>query len=367
MTKDELQALHQNEFSFLLSTDSQPIEEMVRHFPYFSKAQELLAKKYELSSDYRYELQLEKAAYYTHARARLFDFISSKQTKPSQRLEKSEVKTDKIAIDNFADKALKPNEFQQVNTAELVIQPEIPKKDAEAKSEVVSELPKSIDETQAVPIKSISHAETSKEILEEAEENSFVNPIEFAEKPVNERELKEVTAPESITVHEPLLSLPEKREEKKQEKTAEKRDFFEWLDVFSDSIDEQVVSRSPSENKSVTKKTDKRDFNALIDRFIAQEPRIEPKKKNSRKNNENIHDQVVGLNSLKPEKTENLAQNSLSNETLPASETLASLLVKQGNFRQAILMYEKLQLTNQEKRTYFAALIEKIKNENNLQ
>lgn len=46
----------------------------------------------------------------------------------------------------------------------------------------------------------------------------------------------------------------------------------------------------------------------------------------------------------------------------PASDTLASLLVSQGYYKEAIAMYEKLSIQFPEKKATFAALIGKLKN-----
>ena len=54
-------------------------------------------------------------------------------------------------------------------------------------------------------------------------------------------------------------------------------------------------------------------------------------------------------------------KESISDENLPVSETLARIFINQGNKAMAIKSYEKLMLKYPEKSIYFAGLIKKIK------
>lgn len=85
----------------------------------------------------------------------------------------------------------------------------------------------------------------------------------------------------------------------------------------------------------------------IIDQFIEKAPRIT----RSRSDFFNPHD---------------YARNSTIDKEDIVSETLASIYYKQGNIDKAIKIYEKLSLRYPDKSSYFAALIEKIKSDNNL-
>ncbi len=62
----------------------------------------------------------------------------------------------------------------------------------------------------------------------------------------------------------------------------------------------------------------------------------------------------------------NMAKQSAESDSELVSETLAAIYLRQGLHKKAIGMYEKLGLLYPDKLAYFADLIQKVKNENNL-
>jgi tetratricopeptide (TPR) repeat protein len=96
--------------------------------------------------------------------------------------------------------------------------------------------------------------------------------------------------------------------------------------------------------KRILKLNDKSITNSIIDKFIKEEPTI-PK--------------------LKPEQLKAPIEDLSAISSKPkgiVSENFAKILLNQGKFEKAIEMYEALILKNPEKKSYFAELIEDIKN-----
>lgn len=94
--------------------------------------------------------------------------------------------------------------------------------------------------------------------------------------------------------------------------------------------------------KEASKEFNIESQNKLIDRFIQESPQIS---------------KLTDTSFYSP--TEK-GKQSISDESLPFSETLASIYVKQGNKALAIKAYRYLMLKNPQKSVYFADLIKKL-------
>jgi hypothetical protein len=74
-----------------------------------------------------------------------------------------------------------------------------------------------------------------------------------------------------------------------------------------------------------------------------------------------IRRRQAGKMALEQEEVRQIARRSLVAQEAVASETLAALLVRQGQYKNAIKMYQHLELLYPEKKTIFAGLIKELK------
>lgn len=146
-------------------------------------------------------------------------------------------------------------------------------------------------------------------------------------------------------------------------------------DEMSDEEEDNVptlneLAKKPKESKETTnlgasfapKPLPKSSFNSWLQQY--RSPFLENKmeevkevsdKKGKKKKSKNKEKETLGV-----------AKASVRQDLEIATETLASLLEKQGHYGRAIRMYETLRLRNPEKNAFFAAKIEalqKLRNE----
>lgn len=122
----------------------------------------------------------------------------------------------------------------------------------------------------------------------------------------------------------------------------------------------------PFEVESLAKVAEVKEISPIVE----EKPEFKPKREV--KSVESILEKFIRENpTIARPKSEfynpvNMAKQSVESDEELVSETLAAIYLRQGLHKKAINMYEKLGLLYPDKLAYFAGLIEKIKNENNL-
>lgn len=265
--------------------------------------------------------------------------IDEEKRKAEDGRQKAELKTEPIREEE------KPTATDEINTLLYVL--------VEPSSEDVST---PADET------AVAETENQNWEIKELEEITLnTEPVEIPEDKVEQEIIREaITSSIELEVDDTLPSLEEltgipkeqkelkpelpKFEEKKpvpriqqeEEKTGEPVKSSE-----EPSFTEWIVALKKAEAEAETPKLQKKD-DKLIDRFIQEQPRIQPSK-------------TAFYNPV------NMARKSVQDSDEFLTETLARIYAKQGNIPKAIRAYQKLSLKFPEKTAYFAALIEELK------
>ena len=201
------------------------LEKIVNEFPFFQSARALLLKGLYNQESFQYNPALRKTAAYTTDRSVLFDFITSGDFAPVQKLFIDE----KEAFIN----EIKVNDIQIVTATPSIIE---------------------------------SKVETS--VLEQ----SIVNSIKEAE------EIEEVQLPknteEKIAAVSEKLNIGKPLDFSKEEKHS----FQEWLQLANLNPIERQKTESKADEESIKPLFDpeKQKKTALIDRFIENNPKISP-------------------------------------------------------------------------------------------
>lgn len=123
---------------------------------------------------------------------------------------------------------------------------------------------------------------------------------------------------------------------------AQKLTFSDWL-----KVGQNTSTETPIEHKRQDE---------ILDQFIQEQPKI------TRLSKETEEIQKPKSEFFSPTKK---AKESVDEEAIPVSETLAKIFAIQGNYSKAISAYEQLCLIYPEKKTFFANQIEELKSKIN--
>lgn len=355
-------------------TDLDELKGLTEKFPYCSSLHILHLKAMALADHIDFESELKLTAAHLNDREHLYRLIhfgtSPEETDVTEEVSAIEQETE-LPVEETAQKEEVVPEEESDAPEEIIAEEKeehYTEPDTELTEEVVEEIP---DE------KEIIHSEQT-ETTDDLLETEIINAaIDVAYVPTG---VTEEDTEEAVDAIDEELDEIETVQEEPSETTAEvdpepemneNISFIEWLRIkqqraaspaqenkepveeIDNPIEEEVKAEeklTPAEEEEVvetaSKKTSKQKIDALLDKFIREEPTISRPVKDF----------------YNPAKT---AKKSIQESDDLVSETLAKIHVMQKNYSKAISAYEQLILLYPEKKAFFASQIEKIKQEIN--
>lgn len=370
----------------LITDESQDLETLLQEYPYFSAAQLLLTIKYKQQNSSRLNRQLQKAAAHLPDKNVLAAALNEGLAQ-MQQLEELELSESTSAVEVEAaletvhvtepeviaaevlekENEIVPAVLEEETLAEEIAPleslagntlPEVATETSPENSpepEVVQELEEQLaEEEEIAPTATIEAtvadlAESSEEIPEEQEAVAAVSgevardEVEFFPETEPSAENTEAAALPLAELTKVAIEKPLKQEE---QFLTQAHDRLSWFRFFAGKpLREQpddVLEELYLEHMSG-------DF---LQAASASLPEIKTELKAVVN-----HDAEVASNKNLEEEIRRLAYESISDEELPASETLAAIYESQKDYKKALRIYQKLMLKFPDRMTYFAGLI----------
>ena len=284
---------------------------LIKKYPYCSSLQILYLKGLALHNHLDFEKQLKSTAIHSPDRAHLYTLIHSGEPEIEQLESESETIIEKEII-------------------EVVVPADLPLEQEPIRLEKTTR----VEELDPLDISILTTAFDASFLETTISENNYNTAEEtkaLIDKEVHQDKTETEIEPEDDTLHTTESNEP--------------LSFSAWLKLKQSSIDIQPeVGEIKEQATPRPKKKSKSEIDALLNKFMTEEPRIS-------KPIREFYNPV-----------ENARKSVQETDTI-VSETLAKIHVKQKNYSKAISAYEKLILLYPEKKTFFASQIEKIREE----
>ena len=286
--------------------DNAKFKELIELYPYATTFSILFLKSLSNAGDIRLENELEKLAFRINDRGVLYNLIHAQ---PSE----------KLAIDE-TPKEIVSAEKQQVNLDESTVKSDLEGVTFEIKSNNLETTTENEIPENALEIKNNKQEEELEKLIASAAIASTFVERELEHLPELTQELGNNAVYESDEEKNVNSQETNSIEEQKTINSSPKS-FTDWLKLSASSFDEETKDEEIRTPEYYTFEKPKKEF-------------FSPTKK---------------------------AKESLDENKMPVSETLAKIFALQGNFSKAIYVYDQLILIFPEKKTFFATQIKNLK------
>lgn len=339
------------------------LNELVAKYPYCSSLFMLQIKTMSTQNDVDFDKALKIAAAHVMDRERLFRLINE-ATEISEVHEEEEVTENILADTDIVEEVtedvtatIERSTIDEVVAEKVVDETIVTLDTAETLTEETSSQEEKEEEsTEAIAFETEGIEEVSK--LDKEAETVMSEPLDSTEIDLT---LTEDTAEEEVEEEvTSTASISEDRMETKVAISTREMSFIEWLKFKQSgdhSTDELKAESTISEEKElieeesdttesqpIKKGMSKNEIDALLDKFISEEPKISKPKKEF----------------FNPTTS---AKKSLEDSSELVSETLAQIHFLQKNYDKAIKTYKQLILIYPEKKAFFADQIKIIEKE----